>query len=109
MEKATGKAYVYVNQQFADVARVVQDIKSGKNESMTSTFISCHDHNGKDGFVLVGISSLSIDWLTDKEVQTAQVTSLQEVLRAHLAESEKKANYIRDQISKLLAITDGTV
>jgi hypothetical protein len=70
---------------------------------------SDQDFKGDADFCQVGEAEITITFLPEKEITTKQVQSLQEQLRKHRVESQEVENHIRNQISKLLAITDGTV
>jgi hypothetical protein len=110
MEQAKGKAYIAVNQTYNDVQAVAKRIRETGDVSEGGGVLSARESITRDGdYVILGFATYEVHMLSDKEIQSGQVKSLEELLQKHLAESQVKTNFLRDQISKLLAITDGTV
>ena len=109
MEQAQGKAYIIVDQKYGDVQAAVKTLRKTGNVSGSGADLTIHDLTPNGDYVVLGFATYEVHMLSDKEIQSGQVKSLEDMLQKHLAESQVKTNFLRDQISKLLAITDGTV
>jgi len=111
MEQAKGKARVYVGRYTGTMQDIVKLSNAGANDgfALGNFVFSSRDFKGDSDFCQVGEAEITITFFPEKKITTKQVQSLQEQLRKHRVESQKIENHIRDQISKLLAITDGTV
>ena len=62
-------------------------------------------HYLKDGWVVIGSATVTVEYLSKEERQSKQLVALKEKLQTVRAENQKRENAILDQISKLQALT----
>jgi len=104
MEQAKGKLNVFITDSWTNPTEVVKRAKEGDEKAIGSFWYSAHDMKGAKDWVLVGTAEVTVSMLPEKEIISKQLDSLEEELRLHRVESQKKENHILDSISKLQSI-----
>jgi hypothetical protein len=104
--KLKGTVKAWTTSRHKDFDFVSHLIKEGKkDEACSALFYSNSDMEGVDGWVEVGVATITVELFQRDYIVANQVNALREQLRQHRLEADLAEQALLSEIRKLTAIT----